>query len=156
MKFLFKIFRMSQNIKKIKNMLQLWLKKSRETKRFQTIMAAKCKAQIAEIEWRGEIQDMNEIQSWAGIIKINFEILFLLQIIEDVIADISVNLNEAIEQILNDFDNLSPRKKTSMKSLKPKKRKLEKAQTKASKKLKLQKPDEFFDDEAAEGNFIFI
>ena len=60
---------MSQNIKKIKNNLQMWLKKSRETKRFQTIMAAKCKAQIAEIEWRGEIQDMNDIQSWAGKIK---------------------------------------------------------------------------------------
>ena len=71
------IFRMSQNIKKIKNILQLWLKKSRETKRFQTIMAAKCKAEIAEIEWRGKIQDMNEIQSWAGIIKSYFEIIFL-------------------------------------------------------------------------------
>ena len=88
----------------------------------------------------------------AGQVLFNyFENIFYSKFSEDVIADISVNLNEAIEQILNDFDNLSPRKKTSMKSLKPKKRKVQKAQNKSTKKQKLERPDEFFEDEAAEG-----
>ena len=92
----------------------------------------------------------------AGQVLFNyFENIFYSKFSEDVIADISVNLNEAIEQILNDFDNLSPRKKTSMKSLKPKKRKVQKAQNKSTKKQKLERPDEFFEDEAAEGILSF-
>ena len=61
-----------------------------------------------------------------------------------------------MEQALNDFDNLSPRKKTSMKSMKSRKRKTEKSETKLSKKSKPVKADEFFDVEAEEGDLIFL
>ena len=61
-----------------------------------------------------------------------------------------------MEQALNDFDNLSPRKKTSMKSMKSRKRKTEKSEAKLSKKSKPVKADEFLDVEAEEGDLIFL
>ena len=71
------------------------------------------------------------------------------------ISDIAANLNEAIECCINDLDNLSPKKKTSMKSLKPRKRKAEKPASKSAKIAKTVKPDTFLDNEAIESKFIF-
>ena len=144
---------MSNNSKKIKSLLHSWLKKSRETKKTQKVLAAKLKAIIAHVEWRAEVEELNEIQSLAGMIFLNFKICINFLYLEDFITEIATNLNEAVEQALNDFDNLSPRKKTSMKSMKSRKRKTEKSAAKLPKKSKPVKADEFFDVEAEEGNF---
>ena len=141
---------MAQSIKNMKILLQQWLKKSREAKRSQCILAAKLKANIANIECRSSIEEMNSIQSYAGfLIKITYK-NFTKFILEDIISDIAANLNEAIECCINDLDNLSPKKKTSMKSLKPRKRKAEKPASKSAKISKTVKPDAFLDNEAIE------
>ena len=63
------ILRMSNNSKKIKSLLNSWLTKSRETKKTQKVLAAKLKAIIAHVEWRAEVDELNEIQSLAGMIS---------------------------------------------------------------------------------------
>ena len=60
---------MSNNSKKIKSLLNSWLTKSRETKKTQKVLAAKLKAIIAHVEWRAEVEELNEIQSLAGLIS---------------------------------------------------------------------------------------
>ena len=57
---------MTSSIKNIKSLLANWLKKSREVKRTQTISSARIAANLANIELRADLTEMNEIASYIG------------------------------------------------------------------------------------------
>lgn len=56
----------SSSVKNIKVLLENWQKKSREVRRNQCIIASKIKANLANVEHKAEVAEMNELQSYAG------------------------------------------------------------------------------------------
>ena len=58
--------RMSASVKNIKTLLGQWMKKSRETKRNQKIISSKISGNLANIELRADLAEMNEISSYIG------------------------------------------------------------------------------------------
>ena len=57
---------MSASVKNIKTLLAQWMKKSRETKRNQKIISSKISGNLANIELRADLTEMNEISSYIG------------------------------------------------------------------------------------------
>ena len=57
---------MSASVKNIKTLLGQWMKKSRETKRNQKIISSKISGNLANIELRADLAEMNEISSYIG------------------------------------------------------------------------------------------
>ena len=69
---MFFCLRMSASVKNIKTLLAQWMKKSRETKRNQKIISSKISGNLANIELRADLAEMNEISSYIGKL-INFK-----------------------------------------------------------------------------------
>ena len=57
---------MSSSNKNIRKILSSWLRKSREIKRNQAIIAARLSANFANIELKAELSEMNEVSSYVG------------------------------------------------------------------------------------------
>ena len=141
---------MSASVKNIKTLLGQWMKKSRETKRNQKIISSKISGNLANIELRADLTEMNEISSYIGnfvslIIFFPFFRNYKLKNSESFLNDIAGNLNSAVESCLADLDNMQPKIKTQKK-----KRKSQKSNLQPPKKLKM-KQKTFLNDESIEG-----
>ena len=147
---MFFYLRMSASVKNIKTLLGQWMKKSRETKRNQKIISSKISGNLANIELRADLTEMNEISSYIGnFVSLIFFFPFFrnykLKNSESFLNDIAGNLNSAVESCLADLDNMQPKIKTQKK-----KRKSQKSNAQPSKELKM-KPKAFLNDESIEG-----